>query len=491
MSYVRCRFSLLLALALAPASTALGAVTVFEAAGPDAAAIQSTVDGFRTSLGANNGVGNPKTEGRREINWDGVPAQFLDPFPPNFFNANSPRGLELSTSGSRLKVSGDDGTPSFLLRDVTAREWGLVELAAFSPQKIFTTLASREITGVFFVPGTTTRAAVSGFGAIFVDVDAADTSRLEGYDARGNLIFSRNVPVSGTVPPPGRPSKGFSFVGVVVESGERIAFVRIVTGNAPMDSPWVEPEPDGVALDDFIYGEPLALASPPALGAWIGAATRGAGANSSRWRTDVGIFNPTQLTAAYTLRLFVGGNTFAKTGTLAPKAQLFIEDVVGDLNGGNDGTGPVEVASDLPIEVSWRVYNAIPAQAACFPGASFGMSGAGVPSDGTLGPGDVGFLPQLREDAVARTNIALSNTGSTPAQATVTLYDGSGAVIGSYDVTVPPKQISQERAFASKAGQTNLKNGSARVSMTVGSGLIAYATVIDNLTNDPSFVLAR
>src|SRR5438876_4845690 len=47
--------------------------TVFQAAGPTAASIQSTVDAFRAALGnPNNGnAPGPLASGRREINWDG------------------------------------------------------------------------------------------------------------------------------------------------------------------------------------------------------------------------------------------------------------------------------------------------------------------------------------------------------------------------------------------------------------------------------------
>src|SRR2546427_11398076 len=47
--------------------------TVFQAAGPTAASIQSTVDAFRAALGnPNNGnAPGPLASGRREIHWDG------------------------------------------------------------------------------------------------------------------------------------------------------------------------------------------------------------------------------------------------------------------------------------------------------------------------------------------------------------------------------------------------------------------------------------
>ena len=47
--------------------------SVFQAAGPTAASIQSTVDAFRAALGEPNNANTPGplAIGRREINWDG------------------------------------------------------------------------------------------------------------------------------------------------------------------------------------------------------------------------------------------------------------------------------------------------------------------------------------------------------------------------------------------------------------------------------------
>ena len=49
------------------------APAVFQAAGPDGASIQATVDAYRLALGeVNNGnAPGPLARGRREINWDG------------------------------------------------------------------------------------------------------------------------------------------------------------------------------------------------------------------------------------------------------------------------------------------------------------------------------------------------------------------------------------------------------------------------------------
>src|SRR5215831_10221888 len=58
---------------------------VFQAAGPNAASIQSTVDAFRARLGDPNNLNNPGPlglKGRREINWDGGNPNILDTTAP-------------------------------------------------------------------------------------------------------------------------------------------------------------------------------------------------------------------------------------------------------------------------------------------------------------------------------------------------------------------------------------------------------------------------
>jgi hypothetical protein len=229
---------------------------VFAANGPDAASIQPAVDAFRAALGSDNGIGGTFASGRREVNWDTIPLQFLDPFPGGFFNANSPRGLVLSTPGPRMKVSGDSGSDSFLMADVTAQQWGLVELDSFSPQRIFAPLGSTVTDAHFFVPGTTVPGGVRGFGAVFVDVDLPGATSLELFDEQDASLFEQFVAPSGAV------HKGMSFLGVILPENELATRVRMISGNFPMDTGFMDPPPDGVAIDDLIYAEPVAVPEP-------------------------------------------------------------------------------------------------------------------------------------------------------------------------------------------------------------------------------------
>lgn len=453
-----------------------GATVVFETAGANPAAIQSQVDAFRAALGANNGVGNPTSGGRREVNWDGIPLQFLDPFPGTFFNTNSARGMVLSTPGVRMKVSGDSGSSSFLMRDVTAQEWGLTELSAFSAERLFAPIGSIITDVEFFVPGTQTRATVRGFGAVFTDVDVANATRLQAYDRQGRLIFSRVVAPSPV------PQKGLSFLAFLFDGGERAARVRIISGSHPIDSPFQNPPPDGAGVDDLIFAEPETLADPVAQVTWVAAAIRGAGANGTEWRSDLAILNPTTFGAAYRVDLLLGGATLTQSGTLSAGEQRVLTDVVGTLGG--NGIGPMRISADQALNVTASIYNISGAR-----GGRFGLNLLGRTFDDILHAGDVALLPHLQEDATTRTNLGITNTGTAPATVNVTLFSDSGTAVASYDLTLGSGEVRQDNGvFVVRAGRSNITFGSARVIVKFGSGIIAYASAVDNVTGDSRLI---
>jgi len=94
--------------------------------------ITAAVNEFRDLLGTlNPNIAGEQPGGRREINWDGVPAAFTnnDLFPGNFFNVNSPRGVVFTTDGSAFRISSN----GFV--DVNPDYAG--EFNVFSPPKLF------------------------------------------------------------------------------------------------------------------------------------------------------------------------------------------------------------------------------------------------------------------------------------------------------------------------------------------------------------------
>lgn len=227
---------------------------VYAASGGSPTSILTEVDRFRRDLGdLNPNEARSFPGGRREINWDGVGGtQGNDNLPGDFFHKTSPRGLIMATPGRRMKVSGDQGSPSFLMRDITRDEWGLAEFGPFSGEKFFATIGSTITDVEFRIPGTDEVACVRGFGAIFMDIDRGGQSSLEFLLSDGTTrVFRPHLPPA--------KSKGLSFIAARFQD-VCIANVRITSGDHPVDTPDIPvPFPDGVGLDDFIYGEPLSL----------------------------------------------------------------------------------------------------------------------------------------------------------------------------------------------------------------------------------------
>lgn len=224
----------------------------YEAAG-DAAAITPTRDAFRAAVGGGSVAGaNGSFSGlRREINWDGVPVGQADPnlMSADFFNVNSPRGVVFSTPGTGFLVSANAG-------GATPTLFGFPnDFQTFSAQRLFTAVNSNITDVLFFDPGTNNVATTSAFGLFFVDVEVANSTWLDFYDATNALLFTRSALVSG--------NQGLSFLGAVADAGEAISRVRITSGLNTIVSNGVlgNPNDDVVVMDDFIYAEPTRLAA--------------------------------------------------------------------------------------------------------------------------------------------------------------------------------------------------------------------------------------
>jgi hypothetical protein len=218
--------------------------------------IVGAVEEFRDLLGPLNPnvpgeqpAGDPG--GRREINWDGVPAGFTnnDLFPANFFNSitTSPRGVVYSTDGTGFRVGTADGftnlNPSYA-----------GEFTPFSGGKMFVSRGSTVTDIHFFVAGSTTPALVTGFGSVFEDVGRAHSTTIEFYGADGNRLLE-------IVAPRASDERGLSFAGAAFASPV-VAWVRITAGDTPIGADdnvkGAGKKDDVVVMDDFIYGEPRA-----------------------------------------------------------------------------------------------------------------------------------------------------------------------------------------------------------------------------------------
>ena len=232
--------------------TAGGAAPIaFSASGADSSSIQATVDAFRSAIGGvNNGNGaGPLPDGRREINWDGggAGAPVNTNMAHDLFKSN--RGAFFGPDTTVFSIS---GAPNPEFGNINATYPDI--FATFSSPRLFSPTNSNVTEMTFFVPGTNLAATSTAFGAVFTDVDLAATTSIEYLALDGASLGTFSVPTA---------NNGLSFLGVQFDAGERIAMVRITTGNAilgPNDG-----DVDVVAMDDFVFAEPQAVPEPTTL----------------------------------------------------------------------------------------------------------------------------------------------------------------------------------------------------------------------------------
>lgn len=216
----------------------------FTAAGNTPAAIQSTVDNFRGATGAlNSNTPVNFADGRREINWDGVPDIRSDPnpFPGDFFNGNvagRARGIEFNpagtTTGFELSATALSGEPIL---------YGFPgEFQVFSPERLFRAVDGNQFSG----------ALTDSFGLVYTDADSGALPVLEFFNAQGGLLHT----VTGLA----TDNAGLGFVGSVFDHSE-VARVLVTLGGPgdPLSSGV------GIVMDDFIFGEPQRIPEPGTL----------------------------------------------------------------------------------------------------------------------------------------------------------------------------------------------------------------------------------
>jgi len=299
------------------------------------------------------------------------------------------------------------------------------------------------------------------------------TVRVELLGAGGAVLgsYDRTIP-AGQLLQDNQPFRNLAGQTNLARGSAR---VRLLTGTGIIAY---------ASVVDNLTQDPTTIPMKPATGqtatGWVAAAAHAQGALGSQWRTDLGLLNTGTGTAHVTVLFHQGTGTASMVRNLSPGEQAVLADVVGMM--GASGSGSLEVQSDLALYITSRTYNQSGS-------GTFGQYLDGMAASAGLGTGQSAYLPQLAENAQYRTNIGFVNTGGTTATVQVELLDASGSVLATFSQDVAPGQSWQaNRPFSTQAGRTNLSGGSARVTVTAGSGVIAYASVVDNGTQDPTTI---
>jgi PKD repeat protein len=220
----------------------------------------------------------------------------------------------------------------------------------------------------------------------------------------------------------------------------------------------------------------------------ISVTTQTSGLGGTSWRTDLTIFNAGEQGASVTL-LFLpaaGMNVISRSLFLAPKQSVTYGNTLLDLFGVPNGAGAVAIegtsagTGSAQLRVSSRTYTDGPT-------GTYGQSVPDVAAlDRTL------YITGMQSNEGYRTNIGLVNRGTMDTSAALTLYDASGTIIGTENISVPASNFQQFPLVAlfPDLGGMQVDVMSMKVIASTPDTVSAYASVIDNITQDPIYIQA-
>jgi hypothetical protein len=254
---------------------ALAGTLVFKGVGADAT---TAFNDFKTAIGGqNNGAQGPQSSGFRTINWDGVRLDGTD-VNPNTVVIDP--GTTVAIPENRFRAQGALYAEPYAVSGdgfVSVNPDVAGQFPAFSPNNTFVMFDEesgkfddRFIEQSFTLPGTDTPAATRGFGAIFTDVELANTSSIE--------YFSGSKSLGKYYVDPSATSGDTQFLGVLFDDSIVTDVTLTVGTNAifsfdgtSFQSFGPEDLANGIDLavtDDFAFAEPTKVPEPStALGA--------------------------------------------------------------------------------------------------------------------------------------------------------------------------------------------------------------------------------
>ncbi len=218
---------------------------------------------------------------------------------------------------------------------------------------------------------------------------------------------------------------------------------------------------------------------------WSEMAGHTPGAGGSQWRTDLVARNLESSTASLRFILHQASGNLEAVGTVNGGSQKAFEDLTATMGSGSN-MGALEICSDRPLLVATRIFNQADA-------GTYGQSYDGRVADLGYSVGQTISLIGLRQKTDAyRSNLVVTNGGTTEGQVTVNLFDANGKSLTAYNLTIPAGTGLQDlEPFKNRANAPDVEWGYATVTVLKGTNILSSASLIDMKTNDPTTIPAK
>jgi uncharacterized repeat protein (TIGR01451 family) len=211
---------------------------------------------------------------------------------------------------------------------------------------------------------------------------------------------------------------------------------------------------------------------------------------AANWRTDIRVFNASASAADATLTFYsqAGGEPHTAQLTLAPNEVKQLDGVLQSTFGVSNDGGAVHIttAKGSNLIATARTFNQTAA-------GTYGQFISAVTPNDAVGASSRPLqLLQLEESDRFRTNVGLAEVSGKPARVQVTVVPADSRVSASVELDLAANQFRQLNQILKSFNLDSAYNARVTVKVISGEGKVtAYASVIDALTNDPTYVPAQ
>jgi uncharacterized repeat protein (TIGR01451 family) len=244
---------------------------------------------------------------------------------------------------------------------------------------------------------------------------------------------------------------------------------------------------------DNLSNDPMLVPGTPVASAmadrWVVAGVADFATERNRWRSDLRILNPADAAATVELTFIPQGapdETSSIVIEIGPGEIAMLDDVLRESFGLTNRGGAIHVtsASQRSLVVSGRTYDERGEE------GSFGQFLQGLTREESFGVEDRALqILQVEDSPQFRANLGIAEVTGEAATVEISVIAPGARAVPTARIDLQPFEFTQLVSIGKRFGISNLYNGRVTVRVVSGQGrIIAYGSVIDESTQDPSYV---